>query len=183
MQRLEDALHRLFHPPPEGIPDHIFVMARNDLSAQVRQRLTAAPADVHRLAEMCEDIERMGTELRELDQNLRQMHQNAAALERGSELHGKRGELILRRDQINARLTEVAAETEQLDKDLGEAKRQETNQREMVEKAERGRTLALLAANYRQAAADIRTQAAIQLRKEIGERVGELWISITERER
>ncbi len=38
-KRLVNALHRLFHPPPEGIPDRTFVTDRNDTSAQVRQRL------------------------------------------------------------------------------------------------------------------------------------------------
>ena len=39
MKRLEDALHRLFHLPPEGIPDRVFATDRNEISAQVRQRL------------------------------------------------------------------------------------------------------------------------------------------------
>jgi DNA sulfur modification protein DndD len=98
-------------------------------------------------------------------------------------LHQKRGELIEKRDQRNKRLAEVAAEITRLDNELGELKRQETNQREIVEKAQRGESLAALAARYREAASEIRSRAAIQLRKRISEHVGELWVEITERQR
>ena len=37
--RLEQALHRLFHPPPEGMAENIFITDRNDRSAQIRVRL------------------------------------------------------------------------------------------------------------------------------------------------
>jgi DNA sulfur modification protein DndD len=183
MKRLEDALHRLFHPPPEGIPDRIFVTDRNDISAQVRQRLATSSGSIRDLAEKCMNIERMDVELRELDQKLKQMQQNTAAFKRGTELHQKRGELNEKRDQRKKRLAEVAAEIIRLDNELGELKRQETNQREIVEKAQRGESLAALAARYREAASEIRSRAAIQLRKRISEHVGELWVEITERQR
>lgn len=183
MKRLEDALHGLFHPPPEGIPDRIFVTDRNDISAQVRQRLGTSGDSLRSLAEMCMSIEQMDVELRELDQRLKQMQQNTAAFKRGTELHQKRGELIAKRDQINKRLSEVAGEITRLETELGEFKRQETNQREIVEKAQRGESLAALAARYREAASEIRNRAAIQLRKRISEHVGQLWVEIAERQR
>jgi DNA sulfur modification protein DndD len=52
-----------------------------------------------------------------------------------------------------------------------------------VEKAQRGESLAALAARYREAAGEIRSRAAIQLRKRISEHVGDLWVEITERQR
>lgn len=183
MKRLEDALHRLFHPPPEGIPDCVFVTDRNDISAQVRQRLVTSVGSLADLSEMCVSIERMDVELRELDQKLKQMQQNTAAFKRGTELHQKRGELIARREQINKRLAELTSEVTRLEAELGELKRQETNQREIVEKAQRGESLAALAARYREAAGEIRSRAAIQLRKRISEHVGDLWVEITERQR
>lgn len=183
MKRLVDALHRLFHPPPDGISDRIFVTDRNDISAQVRQRLTTSASSIGDLATMCVNIERMEAELRELDQKLRQMQQNTAAFKRGTELHQKRGELIAKRDQDNEHLGEVVAEITRLETELGELKRQETNQREIVEKAQKGESLAALASRYREAATEIRNQAAIQLRKRISEHVGELWVEITERQR
>lgn len=183
LNRLENALHRLFHPPPEGIPDKVFVVDRNDTSAQIRQRLKGPASSISDLAEICTNIERMHVELRELDQKLKQMQQNTAAFKRGTELHQKRGELIAKRDQIKKRLAEVVAEISRLETELGEHKRQETNQREIVEKAQRGESLAALAARYREAASEIRSRAAIQLRKRISEHVGDLWVEITERHR
>ena len=183
IERLVDALHRLFHPPPEGIPGRTFVTDRNDTSAQVRQRLATTANELVDLAALCENIERKGAEHRELDQNIRQMQQNPAASKLGNELYQKRGELNTRRDQINRRLGEVAADITRFETQLGELKREETNQREIVEKAQKGESLATLAARYREAANEIRNQAAIQLRKRISEHVGELWVEITERHR
>lgn len=111
------------------------------------------------------------------------MQQNTAAFKRGTELHQKRGELIAKRDQITKRHEEVASEIRRLETELGELKRQESIQREIVEKAQRGESLAALAARYREAASEIRSQAAIQLRKRLSEHVGELWVEITERQR
>jgi len=115
IKRLEDALHRLFHPPPQGIPERVFVVDRNDISAQVRQRLATASGSLRDLAEICVSIERMDIELRELDQKLKQMQRNTAAFKRGTELHQKRGELIATRDQINRRLAEVGSEITRLE--------------------------------------------------------------------
>lgn len=183
MKRLEDALHRLFNPPPNGMPDRIFVTYRNDISAQIR-KLLATPLDsVRELDERCVRIEHMDAEIREIDQKLRQMQQNTAAFKRGTELHQKRGELIAKRDQIKNRLRDIHVETTRLETELVELRRQETNQRETVEKAQKGESLALLATRYREVAGKIRDQAAIQLRKRISEHVGELWTEITERQR
>ena len=181
MERLVDALHRLFHPPPEGIPSHTFVTDRNDTSAQVRQWLATPASSIGDLATLCENIERMDAELRELDQNLRQMQQDTTAFKRGTELHQKRGELITRQNQVNKRIEEVDVDITRLDTQLVEFKREETNQREIVDKAKKGESLAAMASRYREAATEIRNQAAIQLRSQISEHVGELWVEITER--
>ncbi|MGH9327535.1 MAG: AAA family ATPase [Terriglobia bacterium] len=183
VKRLEDALHRLFHPPPDAMPDRVFVTDRNDTSAQIRSRLIAPGGSLRDLAERCATIERMDVELRELDQKLKQMQQNTAAFKRGTELHEKRGELISKREQITKRRTEIASEISRLDAELGELKRQETNQREIVEKAEKGESLASLAARYREAACEIRSRAAIRMRKRISDHVGGLWTQITDRTR
>jgi DNA sulfur modification protein DndD len=183
MSRLENALHRLFHPPPEDIPDSVFATERNDISAQVRQWLTTPAGLIRDLGDMCMSIERMDAELRELDQKLKVMQQNTTAFKRGTELHQKRGELIVKCEQMHKRLTELTAEIVRLEADLGETKRQETNQYEIVKKAQRGESLAALATRYREAAGEIRSRAAIQLRKRISEHVGNLWTEITERQR
>jgi DNA sulfur modification protein DndD len=165
------------------MPDRIFVADRNDRSAQIRARLRTAVGSLNDLADLCLSIERADAELRELDQRLKQMQQNAAAFKRGAELHQSRGGLISRREQVTSRLAEIAAEVSRLEVELADLKRQETNQREVVEKAERGESLASLAARYREAAGEIQSRAAIRLRKRIAEHVGELWTEITERTR
>jgi len=183
IKRLEAALHRLFNPPPDGMPERVFVTDRNDSSAQIRLRLRAGIDSLRDLTDLCVSIERLDAEWRELDQAIRRMQQNTAAFKRGVELHEKRGGLIARRDQIIKRRAEVAAEISRLEVELGELKRQETNQREIVEKAEKGESLASLAARYREAASEIRSRAAIRMRRRISEHVGELWTQITERTR
>jgi DNA sulfur modification protein DndD len=111
------------------------------------------------------------------------MQQNTAAFKRGTELHERRGELISNINQIKRRIADVNSQLSVLEVELADLKRQETNQREIEEKAERGESLASLAARYREAAGEIRNRAAIRMRKRISEHVGELWAEITERTR
>jgi DNA sulfur modification protein DndD len=87
------------------------------------------------------------------------------------------------RDKLSARMTEIDAEVLQLENQVAEKKREEENQRKVVEKAQKGRSLATLAARYREAAEEIQKRAAIQLRNKISENVGELWVNITDRGR
>jgi DNA sulfur modification protein DndD len=183
MERLEGALHSLFNPPPQGMPDSVYIADRNDTSASVRSRLAAHHSQLRDLAEMCVDIERMDVELREVNQKLKLIQHNTAAFKRGTELHQKRGELLERREQVSKRLKEVEAEIARMDVDLTDLKRQESIQQEIANKAERGESLAALATRYREAAGDIRSRAAIQMRGQISEVVGKLWVEITERER
>lgn len=183
MKRLEDALHSLFHPPPDGMPERIFIADRNDTSAQIRQRLAVNQGDIRDLAEMCASIDRMDAELRELNQKLRQMQQNTAAYKRGVELHEKRAVLVSDRERVGKRLKEIEAEIASREVELADLKRQESTQREIADKAQRGESLAALATRYREAAGEIRSRAAIQMRRQIGEEVGKLWVEIAERER
>lgn len=132
---------------------------------------------------MCINIEKMDVELRELNQKLKQMNQNTAAFKRGSELHEKRGKLLADRDRFDKRLKELSAEIVNADVELADLKRRESIQEEIAAKAERGESLAALATRYRETAGQIRSRAAIQMRKQISEEVGKLWVDITERER
>jgi DNA sulfur modification protein DndD len=165
------------------MPERTFLADRSDVSAQVRALLAANKAEVRDLAEMCGTIEKMDVELRELDQKLKQMQQNTAAFKRGVELHEKRGGLTARQAQISKRLKDIDAEIARLEVELTDLKRQETTQREVAERAERGESLAAMATRYREAAGEVRSRAAIQMRRQIGEAVGKLWVEITERER
>jgi DNA sulfur modification protein DndD len=183
LKRLEDALHRLFHPPPDGMLDRIFIADRNDVSAQIRACLATKQNELTVLSEMCINIEKMDVELRELNQKLKQMNQNTAAFKRGSELHEKRGKLLSERDRFDKRLKELSAEIAMAEVELADLKRRESIQEEIATKAERGESLAALATRYRETAGEIRSRAAIQMRKQISEEVGRLWVEITERDR
>lgn len=179
MNRLDVALNKLFNPPPEGIPDSTFVVERNEISIRVRTILEAPSPYLNELSGMVYDIDRMDAELRELDQKLKQMQQNAAAFKRGSELHEKRGQVLSQRESMQKRLDELQAEIPRLEHELAELKREETNQQAIVEHAQRGETLALLAMKYREAAGEVRLRAATDLRRSISDLVGQLWIEIT----
>lgn len=181
--RLEKALHRLFHPPPQGMSDAVFMAERNDTSAQVRAKLASGVVSLRGLAEQCVNLERMESEVRELDQKLKQLTQDATALARGGELHGQRGTLIERQNQIKSRIADLQAEVERLEGNLSELKREEKNFQELAKKAEKGQNIALLAARYREVAGEVRARAADSLRRRISEHVGSLWVEITERER
>jgi DNA sulfur modification protein DndD len=106
----------------------------------------------------------------------------SAAFKRGAELQ-KRGGLLGDRDRINKRLKDIEAEVASADVELVDLKRRESIQKEIVEKAERREGLVALATRYREAAGVIRGRAAIQLRRQISEEVGKLWVEITERKR
>jgi DNA sulfur modification protein DndD len=149
----------------------------------VRQRLAVNQSEIRDLAEMCASIDRMDVELREVNQKLKQMQQNTAAYKRGVELHEKRAVLIADRERIGKRLKEIEAEIASKDVELADLKRQETTQQEIADKAERGESLAALATRYREAAGEIRSRAAIQMRRQIAQEVGKLWVDITQRER
>lgn len=180
-ERLERALLRLFHPPPEGMADTIFLTDRSDLSAQIRSRLMSSPARIRDLAAQSEELDKLDAEARELEQKMRNLQQNRVALERGQELREKRGQLLARIESLKRQLDEIATllatETERLQ----ELKREETNLTATVNKVKENRSLAALASRYRDAVGEIQRRAAIQLRETMSEYVGELWIQIADR--
>jgi DNA sulfur modification protein DndD len=169
--RLEKALLSLFNPPPEGMSDSVFVVDRNDTSAQVRARLTSGVSNLKGLADVCVNLERLESEGRELEQRLKQLTQNTGALVRGNELHTRRGEITIHLKQIGTRRSEIESEIVQLETEIAEKRREEKNFEELANKAEKGQNLISLATNYREAAAEIRARAAILMRKRISEHV------------
>jgi DNA sulfur modification protein DndD len=182
-ERLEQALHRLFHPPPEGMTDSVFATDRSDRSAQIRAKLVNTSGSLQSIADLCAQAETVDANLRELDTKLRQLKQDAAAMAVGADLHRKRGELTAQSTQLEKRRDELNQQIQTLDTELKELKREETNQTALAKKAKQGQTLISLAARYREAATEIKARAADQLRKKISEHVGELWVEITQRQR
>lgn len=181
--RLEKALLRLFNPPPDGMSDSVFATDRNDTSAQIRAKLSTGTSGLKSLADACVNLERLESEGRELEQKFKLLTQNTGALARGNELHARRGEKAAHLKQLANRKSELEAEIIQLETGLAELRREEKNFEDLADKAEKGQNLITLATHYREAAADIRAKAAVQMRKRISEHVGELWVEITERER
>ena len=119
-QRLERALHRLFHPPPEGMAENLFVTTRNDISAQIRAKLTTIPVTLRGLAELCVSVEKLDSELRQTESRLKQLQMNSAALERGQELHERRGRLTSDRERLQKRLVELDSEIANLESQIAE---------------------------------------------------------------
>lgn len=125
--QIEKALQSLFNPPPEGMSEKIFVVPeRNELSIQIRTRLRTQPAAIQDLAELCLDLERKTSELRELDQTLKILKSDSAAIARGNELREKRGSLLKHKEQIEAKLKSIAAERAQIERKLQELRKEES---------------------------------------------------------
>jgi len=179
--RLTTALKSLFHPPPAGMSDRLYVAERNEVSAQVRLRLQTSIASIADLSRASDDLEKRSSELRELDQRLKQLQQNVFALQRGHELREKRDQLLQTKEKIEKRLREIAAERTTLENRLRELKREEANQGEVVQRIKKGRDLHSLAQAYREAVGEIKQRAAVQLREQVSQVVGELWLNIVDR--
>ncbi|MCX6880192.1 MAG: AAA family ATPase [Verrucomicrobia bacterium] len=182
-ERLETALKNLFHPAPEGMAAKIFATDRNDTSAQVRAQLMGAVGNVKELVDVSIKLERMESEARELDQQIKNFSQNAAAVAEGGRLHSRRGELTETLKQIRGKKEELLNDLGRLETELSELRREEKLLTEQADKGAKGQNMILLAHRYREAAAEIRSRAAKQLRKKISETVGEIWVEITERSR
>ena len=181
--RLDAALHRLFHPPPEGMAPDIHLTDRNDRSAQIRARLLSNTAPLTEVADLCQQVELVDSNLREIDTKLKQLRQDSTAMALGMELHARRGTLNAQIEHSEKRKLDLNLQLEALDGKLKELKREETNQTALANKAKKGQTLVALAAHYREVASEIRSRAAEQLRKNISDHVGDLWVHITERRR
>lgn len=104
-------------------------------------------------------------------------------MELGLNLHQDRGRLTAKCTELEGRQQDLKLQIESLESRLKELKREETNQTALANKARQGQTLMALAARYREAATEIRARAADQLRRQISDHVGDLWVEITERQR
>jgi DNA sulfur modification protein DndD len=178
--RLDFALRRIFHPPPEGMSESVFVLDRVDTSAQVRQKIMQG-GTLSTLAERTMAIEKLTLELREIDSWIKQSQQDSHAIARSGELNERAKNLRKQQDDLYAKLKDSKTEQARLESKLKELKREEENQRKIVEKAQKGRSLSTLAARYRETVEEVQKRAAIQLRHSIGDLVGDLWLDISDR--
>jgi len=161
--------------------EKLFVTERNETSAQIRLRLQTSVDGIAGLSQASEELEKRTAELRELDQRLKQLQQNVFALQRGAELRQKRDDLLQSKEKIEKRLADITAERTALEGKVRELKREEANQNEIVQKIKKGKDLHSLAQAYREAVAEIKQKAAVQLREQLSLIVGERWLDITDR--
>ncbi|MGX9728847.1 MAG: AAA family ATPase [Candidatus Electronema sp. VV] len=179
--RLEEALKGLFHPPEEGIAESVFIVPeRNELSIKIREQLNSKPAALANLAALTLDLDRKTSELRETDQRLSQF-QDKEAQERGRELHEKRGKLNSQKEVIEKDLQEIEAKISSLKNEHTARETKISTLTNEVANLRQGRHLNDLAHLYREAAAQIKSKASVQLREKISHIVGDLWLDITER--
>jgi DNA sulfur modification protein DndD len=180
-ERLEKALLALFHPPPEGMAERAFLVERSDLSAQIRGKLLSFTGETRELAQICEKLETLDTEMREIDSRLRQLTQDRNAMELGNQLREQRGELVERKNTLERTLQNARTESATLKDRVGELKREESVLSEIVQKTKQGRTLGAIAQQYREAVAEIQQRSSIMLRGKISEYVSDLWLDIADR--
>jgi len=181
--RLEKALYGLLQTPPDGMAERVFATDQNERSAQIRARLAGAANSVHDIAALITQVGKLDANLRDIDSRLQQLTHDGSAMDAGIKLHRNRAELVARCQHLEKQRTDLDLQIHRLEDDLTQLKREETNQTVVASKARQGQSLIALAARYREAVGEIRTRAADQLRREISEQVGDLWVEITERQR
>lgn len=181
-RRLDNALLSLFNPPPDGIEGvEVFVCDRPETNFAVRQALSSATAEVSSLEAACRNLELLQADVRDLDYDIRQQNQNIAAIGAGKELHDKRNKLCVEIELIERELIELDIQKTQHEAEITRLKVEESRWEEVENQASKGRSLASRAHAFRDAASVMRKRASEQMRKQINELVGELWLEITDR--
>ena len=180
-ERLVKALNSLFHPPPEGMSDRVFVTERNEISAQIRLRLSSSTKELQNLADICKDLEDKDTELGALNHSLSQMQLDPDAQKRGNALRESRGQLLEQKGNAERKLADIETRVPAIEAQIQELKRQESVQSQVVEKISKGRSLSNLALKYKEVSAEVKSLAAKQYREKISEIISDLWLEIAER--
>ncbi len=179
--RLEEALKGLFHPPEEGIAASIFIVPeRNELSIRIREQLHSRPTAVANIASLTNELDRKEAELTDINRKLSQF-QDEDALKKGKELHEQRGVLTSKREHIEKELQELEAKVYLLKSEKTARETRISTLNKEVDALRQGKNLNTLAHRYREAASQIKNQAAVRLREKISYIVGDLWLDIAER--
>ncbi len=180
--RLDRALLSLFNPPPDGIKGiEMFVCDRPETNFAVRQALAAATAEVSGLEDACRKLELLQADVRDLDYDIRQQTQNIAAIGAGKELHETRANLRAELNVIERDLSELEVQRSQAETEMTRLKVEESRWAQADAEASKGRSLASRAHAFGEAASMMRKRASEQMRKQINELVGDLWLDITDR--
>ena len=135
LNKLENALKGLFHPPEEGLADKVFIIPeRNELSIRIRNQLIDKPRSILDIATKSKELERKTSQLREKDQAIRQLNADPFALQRGYELREQRTALTNQKDQIEMELRDLREKIVNLEQTLQANRREETNLSGQVQK-------------------------------------------------
>lgn len=181
-EKIDKALQSLFNPPPEGMSESIFIVPeRTELSIQIRNKLRTQASAIQGLSDVCIELERKTSHLREIDQKVKLLNSDNFAIQRGNDLRERRVALQIKKKQIENRIDGIHAERAQYEKKLQEMRKDETMLSVQVQKVQKGRDLNSLAHKYREAATEIKAHAAVSLREKISDIVGGLWLDITDR--
>lgn len=183
LRRLRQALNDLFYPPPPDMPKHVYVCDQSSISDQIRRQLADGTVSVSEIKEAVQRRDILSANLRELESKLKMLTRDPKAIESANKLRKEKCDLDEQRNTIEKRLKEIGSEVDQLNQKLREQERKERNQSKVVEKAKKGRNLIKLATRYLETVEKIRKKAAEEIRTDISEKVGDLWIDIVKRKR
>lgn len=177
-KQVEEVLKGLFDPPPAGVENvNIFLTETQDSVIKLRE-LLLLHANTDQVVGLLSDADKVKANLDGIEHAIRKATQNAASVARGAKLHEERGRLtqeIATQEQI---LSQHEADRTSKQAEMIELNGQETTLVQAVQQTKSGQSLILKANQYRAAAEELRKKASSEMRAEINEIVGDLWIDI-----
>lgn len=176
--QVEEVLKGLFDPPPAGVENvNIFLTETQDSVIKLRE-LLLLHANTDQVVGLLSDADKVKANLDGIEHSIRKATQNAASVARGAKLHEVRGRLTQEITTQEQTLSQYEADRTSKQAEMIELDGQETTLTQAVQQTKSGQSLILRANQYRAAAEELRKKASSDMRAEINEIVGELWIEI-----
>ncbi len=177
-KQVEKVLKGLFDPPPAGIENvTIFLTETQDAVTKLRDLLLNANG-TDQVVDLLGQADKVRADLDGIEHSLRKAQQNANSLARGAKLHEDRGRLTQEIASQEQTLARLEGDRNSKELEMIELAGQETSLTQAVQQAKSGQSLILRANQYRAAADELRKKASSEMRAEINEIVGNLWIDI-----
>ena len=177
-KQVEKVLKGLFDPPPAGIDNvTIFLTETQDAVSKLRELLLSS-SGTDKVVELLASADKVRADLDGIEHSLRKAQQNAHSVARGTLLHEERGSLTQEIANQEQTLSRLHADRTNKELEMIELAGQETTLTLAVQQAKSGQSLILRANQYRSAADELRKKASSEMRTEINEIVGGLWIDI-----
>jgi DNA sulfur modification protein DndD len=176
--QVEEVLKGLFDPPPAGVEHvNIFLTETQDSVIKLRE-LLLLHANTDQVVGLLSDADKVKANLDGIEHSIRKATQNAASVVRGAKLHEERGRLTQEIATQEQTLSQYEADRTSKQAEMIELGGQETTLTQAVQQTKSGQSLILRANQYRSAAEELRKKASSEMRAEINEIVGDLWIEI-----